>query len=142
MGHGCCYARGAACLAVPTWTLLQGCSAAGLVLTSRQCFQAFNCVPAVSSTGNTAFCHDFLQGFDSLCLPDTGVEQGVPCGRCCGPHGCLIRSLQHTLTWGQLCQLLLTLLLALLKCQECHSHKHFNLLWVSSSQALVGDTSL
>ena len=98
MGRRCCYAWGAACLVVPAWRLLQGCSAAGLALTSRQRFQAFSCVAAVPSAGNVAFCHDFLPGFDSLCLPNTGAEQGLPCGRCCGPRGCLVRSVkQHVL---------------------------------------------
>lgn len=73
---GCCYAWGAACLAVPAWSLIRGCSAA---LTSRWCFQAFSCVATAPSTGNIAFCHDFLPGFDSLCLPDTGAMQGGPC---------------------------------------------------------------
>lgn len=34
---------------------------------------------------------------------------------------------------GQLCQLLLTSPLALLKCHKCHSPKHFNLLWLQLS---------
>lgn len=76
MGH-----RVLLCQAVPAWHLLRGCPAAGLALTSRQHFQAFSCIAAVPSAGNIAFCHDFLPGFDSLCLLDRGAVQGAPC-RC------------------------------------------------------------
>lgn len=51
----CCDTWGPACPAVPTWTLLQGCSVAHLALTS----QAFSSAPAIPSAANLVSCHGF-----------------------------------------------------------------------------------